>query len=201
MTAPAVAASGTFWGQGSGITEWDATRSAEWDAENRAGWAGFSRFDCWRSGMPSTQQIFPNHWTASVWLNCYRPTEPAAGPIVGVGSGKCVDVEGAQTADGTRVQLHTCNGTNAQKWTFNTDGTVTALGKCLDLTDGGIGNGTVVQLYSCNGTGAQQWEKGEGDSLRNPRSGRCLDALDPAAVDGSDIGIWDCHGQPNQRWT
>ena len=37
-------------------------------------------------------------------------------PIVGLG-GKCVDVAGASTANGTAVQLYTCNGTGAQQWT------------------------------------------------------------------------------------
>jgi hypothetical protein len=31
--------------------------------------------------------------------------------------GKCMDVSGARTANGTEVQLYDCNGTNAQAWT------------------------------------------------------------------------------------
>jgi hypothetical protein len=36
-----------------------------------------------------------------------NPT-PVPGPVTGV-NGKCMDVSGANTADGTRVQLWTCN--------------------------------------------------------------------------------------------
>ncbi|MGW1142154.1 RICIN domain-containing protein, partial [Streptomyces zhihengii] len=32
--------------------------------------------------------------------------------------GKCVDVAAANTADGTPIQLHDCNGNAAQKWTW-----------------------------------------------------------------------------------
>jgi lysophospholipase L1-like esterase len=32
-------------------------------------------------------------------------------------SGHCPDAPGSSTADGTRLQLHDCNGTNAQRWT------------------------------------------------------------------------------------
>src|SRR5258705_1417422 len=54
------------------------------------------------------------------------------GPITGYG-GKCVDVAGANTANGTAVQLWTCNGTNAQQWTVgNADNSIKALGKCMD---------------------------------------------------------------------
>ncbi len=76
-----------------------------------------------------------------------------AGPIVGIAS-KCVDVRAANTANGTPVQLYTCNGTAAQQWTVGTDQTLRALGKCMDVTGAGTANGTKVQLYTCNGTGA-----------------------------------------------
>ena len=44
-----------------------------------------------------------------------------------------IDVAGANSANGTQVQLYTCNGTGAQQWTIGDDGTIRALGKCLDV--------------------------------------------------------------------
>jgi hypothetical protein len=32
-------------------------------------------------------------------------------------SGTCLDVTAGGTANGTKVQLYTCNGTGAQRWT------------------------------------------------------------------------------------
>ncbi len=122
-----------------------------------------------------------------------------AGQITGIG-GKCVDVSNSGTADGTKVQLWTCNGTNAQRWTLPGDGTVRALGKCLDVSGGGTVNGTVTQLWTCNGSGAQQWVAQSG-TLRNPQSGRCLDASGNSSNDGTALHIWDCHSGANQRWT
>jgi glucosylceramidase len=122
------------------------------------------------------------------------------GQITGNG-GKCVDVAAANSADGTHVQLFTCNGTNAQQWTWNTgDSTVRALGKCLDVTSAGTANGTRVQLWTCNGTGAQAWQARSDGSLLNPASGRCLD--DPGAnpADGIQLQIWDCNGTGAQVW-
>src|SRR3954453_2381864 len=80
----------------------------------------------------------------------------APGQITGYG-GKCVDVAGANTANGTQIQLWTCNGTSAQNWTVGGDGTIRALGKCLDVAEGSTADGAKVQLWDCNGTGAQQW--------------------------------------------
>jgi hypothetical protein len=43
------------------------------------------------------------------------PTAASAGEIRGI-AGKCLDAEGANAEDGTRMQLRECNGTNAQNW-------------------------------------------------------------------------------------
>src|SRR4051812_19652692 len=85
------------------------------------------------------------------------PTAQAAtGTITGIG-GKCVDVTGATSANGTRVQLWTCGGGPSQQWTVSDDGTIRALGKCLDVAGASTLNGAKVQIYDCNGTGAQRW--------------------------------------------
>ena len=42
------------------------------------------------------------------------------GQIVGL-AGKCLDVAGASSLDGTAVQLYDCNGTAAQRWTLGTE--------------------------------------------------------------------------------
>jgi chitinase len=122
------------------------------------------------------------------------------GPITGVG-GRCVDIAGASSANGTAVQLYDCNGTTAQSWTIGTDGTVRGLGKCLDVNAAGTANGALVQIYDCNGTGAQQWQSSSDGTLRNPASGRCLDAQNSSSANGTRLQIWDCFAGTNQRWT
>ena len=121
------------------------------------------------------------------------------GQITGYG-GKCVDVAGANPANGTAVQLYDCNGTNAQQWTVASDGSLRALGKCMDVTSAGTANGTQVQLYDCNGTGAQKWQHQANGELVNPNSGRCLDATGPSSANGTRLQIWDCTDGPNQQW-
>ena len=116
--------------------------------------------------------------------------------------GLCVDVAGARSEDGSRVQLYGCNRTAAQRWTRPGDGTLRALGRCLDIAGGGTWNGTRVQLWSCNGTAAQQWRVTEDGTLINPQSGRCLDAVDFGSANGTPLQIWSCGSTPqaNQRW-
>ncbi|WP_432844116.1 ricin-type beta-trefoil lectin domain protein [Dactylosporangium sp. CA-092794] len=120
------------------------------------------------------------------------------GQITGYG-GKCVDIAAASSANGTQVQLYTCNGTSAQQWTVGDDGTIRALGKCLDVAAASSANGTKVQIYDCNGTAAQQWSKQSDGTLR--ALGKCLDATGPSSADGTPLQIWDCFASANQQWT
>ncbi|MFF3897860.1 lectin [Streptomyces sp. NPDC001812] len=128
------------------------------------------------------------------------PSDPRTGEVRGV-NGKCLDVDNAGTADGTGVQVWTCNTSAAQRWTVADDGTLRALGKCLDVSGGGSADGSRVQLWTCNGTGAQKWAAQPDGTVRNPQSGKCLDASGGTWNDGTPVHLWTCHTGPNQKWT
>ncbi|MGA5041289.1 lectin [Streptomyces capoamus] len=117
-------------------------------------------------------------------------------------AGKCLDVAGGSTADGTAVQLYDCNGSAAQQWTVQADGSVQALGKCLDVASGSTADGAKVQLYECNGTGAQRWsyDTATGDVV-NTAAGKCLDVTGNSSANGARAQIWTCTGAANQKWT
>src|SRR5882762_682110 len=57
----------------------------------------------------------------------------ASGTIVGQQSGRCVDAQGAGTANGTVVQIYDCNGTAAQQWQVRSDGSILnpSSGRCV----------------------------------------------------------------------
>ncbi|MEU2576414.1 ThuA domain-containing protein [Streptomyces anulatus] len=126
-------------------------------------------------------------------------TGPREGAITGIG-GKCVDVANGSSADGTQIQLWTCNQSAAQKWTVAPDDTLRALGKCMDISGSGTADGTKVQLYGCNSTGAQKWVPQADGTLRNPQSGKCLDASGVSSADGTKLHLWSCHTGANQKW-
>ncbi|GIE76400.1 glycosyl hydrolase [Actinoplanes philippinensis] len=127
------------------------------------------------------------------------PSGGATGRIVGA-SGACVDVNGASSADGTKIQLWTCNNGTNQQWT-RTGATWRALGKCMTVAGGATTDGSLVQLSACNGSGAQNWTAGSNGSLVNTPSGKCLDANGSSSANGTQLIIWSCHGGTNQRWT
>ncbi|MFC8952727.1 lectin [Streptomyces sp. NPDC057101] len=155
-----------------------------------------------RSPRPFSSASGESLWSTEAWytLNQLPGGGPRTGEVKGVG-GKCLDVDNAQTADGTKIQLWTCNGTVAQRWTVPGDGTLRVLGKCLDVSDGGSADGTRVQLWTCNGTAAQTWSPQSDGTVRNPRSGKCLDASGGTWNDGTAVHLWTCHTGANQKWT
>ncbi|HEV2635670.1 MAG TPA: GH92 family glycosyl hydrolase [Actinocrinis sp.] len=123
------------------------------------------------------------------------------GPIPSGIAGKCADDNGGSTTDGTAIQLWTCNGTAAQQFTVNSNGSLGIEGKCLDVTGAGTANGTKVELWDCNGGGNQQWTQQSDGSLKGVQSGRCLDDPASSTTDGTQLAIWDCNGGANQKWT
>ncbi|MGW2513498.1 ricin-type beta-trefoil lectin domain protein [Streptomyces scopuliridis] len=123
-----------------------------------------------------------------------------AGTITGLG-GKCVDVAGADPANGTPVQLYDCNGSAAQQWTVASDGSLRALGKCLDVKDNSTADGAQLQLWDCNGGGNQRWAVPDARDIVNIQADKCVDATGNSSANGTRLQIWTCTGAANQKWT
>ncbi|WUD76894.1 family 16 glycosylhydrolase [Streptomyces sp. NBC_00510] len=122
------------------------------------------------------------------------------GRITGL-AGKCVDVAGANPANGTPVQLYDCNGTAAQQWTAASDGTLRALGKCLDVKDFGTADGSQLQLWDCGGGTNQKWVLSGARDIVNPQANKCLDVTGNNSANGTRLQLWTCTGGANQKWT
>ncbi|MFJ9866188.1 RICIN domain-containing protein [Streptomyces sp. NPDC101165] len=120
-------------------------------------------------------------------------------------AGKCLDVQGSGKANGTPVQIYTCNGSSAQKWQLwgVYDGHYTLLNvnaqKCLEVLNGANANGTKIQIRDCGSSKAQQWTFNvrAADELRNIATDKCLNL---AAFDnGKDAQLNTCNGSNAQK--
>jgi hypothetical protein len=127
------------------------------------------------------------------------PATPAGPIIAGDNTAKCVDDNSGSSANGTKIEMWDCNGTAAQNWTIETDGTIRINGSCMDIIGAGTANGTLIELWTCNGGANQQWLPVNG-MLVNPVSGRCLDDPGFNTTNGTQLEIWDCNGGSNQQW-
>ncbi len=72
--------------------------------------------------------------------------------------GKCLDAPGSSNADGTPVQIFTCNRTAAQRVTVTDLDQLQLLGKCLAIRGDGASNGAAVVLEPCADRSSQIWE-------------------------------------------
>jgi beta-glucanase (GH16 family) len=127
---------------------------------------------------------------------------PATGGVSlkGNGSGRCIDVPGSQSQDGLPLQIWDCLNNPAQKWTFNANGSLTALGKCMDVAGGNPASGTNIQLANCNGSAWQHFVLSGAGDLVNVAANKCVDVRGNGTAAGSKLQLWDCAGTPNQKW-
>ncbi|MBB6471618.1 glycoside hydrolase family 16 protein [Sphaerisporangium rubeum] len=154
-------------------------------------------------GPPNSSTSFPqtmlvDYVRVSAWTSDGGGTGTALRSNL---NNRCVDIPAANPADGARLQMYDCNGTVAQQWTINGDGTVRAMGKCMDAAAAGTANGTPIQLYTCNGTSAQRFTLSGAGDLVNIAANRCVDIADRNTANGALLQLWDCTGGPNQKWT
>jgi hypothetical protein len=124
---------------------------------------------------------------------------PAGAVTAGDHMSSCMDVNGGSSTNGTKVQMYTCNGSAAQRWTLATNGTVQINGSCLDITGASKANGALIEEWTCNGGANQQWVAVNG-TLLNPVSGKCLDDPGFNTANGTQLDLWTCNGGSNQQW-
>ncbi|NUR48271.1 MAG: hypothetical protein HOV71_09080 [Hamadaea sp.] len=113
---------------------------------------------------------------------------------------KCIDVPNSNFADGQRLQLWDCNGTNAQNWTFPGDGTIRTVNNlCMDVAWGSTAAGAAIQIAYCSGNPAQQFVLSGANDLVNPQANKCVDVTGWGGT-GTPLQQWDCTGGANQKW-
>ena len=122
--------------------------------------------------------------------------------IVGQQSGRCIDVPGSSTSNGTQVQLWDCHGGTNQRWTYTANRQLMAYGnKCLDANGQGTSNGTTVTIWDCNGQANQLWNLNSNGTVTGVQSGLCVDAYGAGTANGTKIILWSCNGAANQQWS
>ncbi|WP_455771784.1 family 16 glycosylhydrolase [Streptomyces niveus] len=151
-------------------------------------------------GDPNGSTPFPSTLTVDYVRVTTDGGGGTGGSITGVG-GKCLDVAGANPANGTAVQLYDCNGSAAQQWSRGANDSLRALGKCLDVKDNSTANGAQLQLWDCAGSGNQRWAVSGANDVVNIQADKCMDVTGGASVNGARAQIWTCTGAANQKWS
>jgi alpha-glucosidase (family GH31 glycosyl hydrolase) len=149
-------------------------------------------------GTNATVSVTTSGGTSGTATTAIGSTATPVGEVTGY-QGLCMDDSNASTANYNPIQAYTCNNTNAQQWTVESNGSLETLGSCLDVNGGDTTNGTAVDLYTCNSTAAQDWVPQPSGDLVNPQSGKCLEDNDNGGS-GTQLIIYDCNGAADQQW-
>ncbi len=125
--------------------------------------------------------------------------------LLGLTATKCWTVKG--DAPGTPLQLHDCNGSESQRFTFSRN-KIRRGDKCLDLrSDKALEAGKPEPKAPKNGWHVQLWPCDDARTLQEfhfsgpiAQKGKCVDSLHSRTADGSVVGVYECIGNDNQEY-
>ena len=131
--------------------------------------------------------------------------------IIARHSGKAMDANGAQTANGTQIIQWAYGGGNNQRWTVTDRGSGqysiigVQSGRAVEVSNWGTANGTKVQLWDwLNGTNQKfTFTATSGGYYRltpTHATGSCLDVNGASTADGALVQLWTYSGGNNQQW-
>jgi Ricin-type beta-trefoil lectin domain/Gametolysin peptidase M11 len=132
------------------------------------------------------------------------PPPSPLGTLQSLASGKCLDLPGGQSSDGTAVIQYDCHGGPNQQWKVEDAGETVRIvsrmsGKCIGNDDAA----SRVTQSSCGRASSQHWllkPVGDGYVLQNAANSRCLDVPGGSTANGTRLLLWTCNGGSNQTW-
>ncbi len=133
-----------------------------------------------------------------IWRFFTGDTTPSPTPfrLRGESSGRCLDVNGAGTANGTQMITWDCH-TNANQQYTQSGQALRVVGKCLDAPNN-AGSGTRVQIWDCNGGANQNWNINTNGTITNIQTGLCLNSS--SNNNGAAVTVTTCNSATSQRW-
>lgn len=140
---------------------------------------------------------------ATTWRSAAPASAAESTSVVGVGSGRCLNVSGGSAAAGAGVELRDCSGQPSQQWDIDSAGEMRVFNDsmCLDAYQKGTAPGTKVEIWTCNGGTNQQWRVNADGTITGVQSGLCLDTASAGTANGTAIDLWTCGSGSDQKWT
>jgi hypothetical protein len=129
--------------------------------------------------------------------------------LVGVQSGKCVDVAGASSASSASLEIATCDGSTHQQFHIEAQGSGFRMRNlnsnlCADVSGASTADGAKVVQFAC-GTGQnQEWSftdlAGGAERITALHSGKALDVTGASGAQGALLQQWPVNNGGNQKF-
>jgi hypothetical protein len=156
---------------------------------------------------PSNEPVDTTLLFNSSTNTCYNPSSfngggGSASTITGNNSGLCLSTTGESSTLKTVADIGTCDGSSAQSWTVNSNGTISnGAGLCLSVSGSSTSPKATADVYSCNGSAPESWTVNSSGTITNVNSGLCLSVSGGATAPGSNVDIYTCNGSVSEYWT
>ena len=129
----------------------------------------------------------------------------ATGPVRSTAAGRCLDVPGRTTTQGTRTQIWDCNSGTNQTWTVTAAGQLTVYSgntlRCLDAEGGGTTTGHGRDHLGVPRRGEPAVEGQRRRHRHRNAAGLCLEVAAGSTANGTAVRLGTCNGGQNQKWT
>jgi hypothetical protein len=119
-------------------------------------------------------------------------------PLRNVGTGKCIDLPGADRNTTSAIHVWDCFGGAGETFTLPGDGTLRVLGRCLELAS--TANGSPLRVTDCTSGDLQRFAMNTAGTLTSVRTGKCLEPTGGDSTNGAWLRAWDCTGVEHQKW-
>jgi beta-glucanase (GH16 family) len=113
----------------------------------------------------------------------------------------CLDVSGGSQTNGTLVQIASCSGNPAQKWTYTNNSLRVFSNKCLSVVGGQDADGTKLQIWDCVANDPAESFTFTNNEFQWTNKTRCIDIPYGQATDGTQMQIVTCGANNSaQKW-
>ncbi|MGA9872162.1 MAG: RICIN domain-containing protein, partial [Rhodococcus sp. (in: high G+C Gram-positive bacteria)] len=114
--------------------------------------------------------------------------------------GLCLDNRWGVTLEGNPVDIYACNGSAAQRWTAEDDGTMRVQTRCLMPQSNSVGPGVLLVTGYCSGSANQRWTYTAEGRLMIQGSDQCATNAADVQTNGNPVRLETCSGSSSQQW-
>ena len=121
--------------------------------------------------------------------------------LIGVQSGRCLDVAQNSQTPGQVLHIYDCHGQANQRFLFTPEGELRVFDGAWCVQPASASAGASAAIAACTGAANQKWVRNASGAVVHTASSLCLDVSGQATANSSTVVVWNCNGQTNQQWS